>query len=107
MRRTNFEKIDHHLNKSTTAKTLKKRIEHRNKAVKCLKDVLQHFEDNQVILIDKLTNAATTIREQDDWIKCLYMAMKSDKDEIIKIATILKQNNKGAYNEIRDKLRRS
>ena len=100
------QKIDYHLAKSATAKTLKKRIKHRNKAVEILTDVFKQIENNQNTLIDKLANAATSIKEQDDWINCLYIAMKSNKEEIIKTAIILKQNNKGAYNEVWNKLRR-
>lgn len=53
-------------------------------------------------LIDKLTDASMLIKDQNEWMFCLYSAMDDKKEEIVHSAVIA-QNTLSSYKKLKER----
>ena len=91
MKKIEFEEIQREIDKCIFSKKLKKRIKHGCKIVDLLNNAFEQVMKAQDSIIDRLASAGETIREQDEWIECLYTALGENKNRTIAKANSIKE----------------
>lgn len=87
-----------------TGKTTAERVKYCNMLLRELKNIKKNYTqltENVEFLVDKLTKAAQTITEQNEWLDCIYLALKDDTTGIMRTALKEKEAIKNYKNKIK------